>query len=358
MHEEVLMSFIFKFLKKLTNSVKNNRFYYLIPLTILNSLSFSIYKDIELLQIKECRTMSLDRNFLLALKNTFNITSFIETGTAYGGTVNNALPIFDTISSIEINKFLYEKNREKYINEKKVFLYNGQSHNILETALNNSSENILLWLDAHNTSEKHLCDAEKNCYLLDEINIIIQNKKASASIILIDDIRCSLWHLTDWQKLPTSISQLYYNIGKGWPSFAEIYNTLKMNSLNYSIGLLGDVLIAFNEKQFNVNMHPFAKECANILYGLSTKYKNDYSSSVFLNKSIEPIIFEPEWGELDEYRPHLNLLKFMYCINNNDILRAQFYKEKCNSVFCKPISDICENIYAEHIQLLEKQVQL
>jgi len=113
---------------------------------------------------------------------------FIETGTYKGHGVKIALESgFDIVCSIEIDKKRYEENLLRFINNNNVFLYHGDSSDVLKEILDNIDEPCTFWLDAHydydgSTRGKELTPIVKE---LD----IIQNHSVKNHVILIDDLR-------------------------------------------------------------------------------------------------------------------------------------------------------------------------
>ena len=79
-----------------------------------------------------------------------NTKVFVETGTLYGDSVDHALKFgFDLIISIEINESLAEKAKQKYANESRVQIIQGDSAEIISDLSWDLKEPVLWWLDAH-----------------------------------------------------------------------------------------------------------------------------------------------------------------------------------------------------------------
>lgn len=116
--------------------------------------------------------------------------NFVETGTCRGFTVKKALQIgFKKIYSIEYVKELYDsccKKFQKHLN-KRVFLYQGDTHFEFPRVLNNLKGKATFWLDAHYT-KKSLPYAEEKCPILFELNHI-QKHLRNDHTLLIDDVR-------------------------------------------------------------------------------------------------------------------------------------------------------------------------
>lgn len=93
---------------------------------------------------------------ILKYKNMFpNITNFVETGTLYGDTVQQMLPHFPKIYSVELQTDLYEHNVKKFsaqIKKGQVTLYKGDSTEELPKILETLDGPALFWLDGHFSS--------------------------------------------------------------------------------------------------------------------------------------------------------------------------------------------------------------
>jgi len=129
------------------------------------------------------------------IKNKFNLEVFIETGTLHGDTIEWLLPVFNELYSIEIDKDLYQKAYNRFINNDKVKIYNGNSTQILSKILPNIKKSALFWLDAHFPGadiHKVSYDNEKNedirVPLYHEIQEIVKRKNLYKDVIIVDDL--------------------------------------------------------------------------------------------------------------------------------------------------------------------------
>jgi hypothetical protein len=106
---------------------------------------------------------------------------FFETGTHYGDSVEDALDLgYEKIYSVEIDEKLFEfccKKFKKYLG-KRVFLWNGDSVDLMPIMLEKLNEKALFWLDAH----KH-----ENAPIQNELKIL-KNHYIKEHVIIIDDI--------------------------------------------------------------------------------------------------------------------------------------------------------------------------
>jgi len=115
----------------------------------------------------------------------FSINIFIETGTYLGNTVNAVKRNFKEIYSIELNKVLYLKARQKFIKEKHINVILGDSSENLPDILSKINEPCLFWLDAHYSGE-NTSKTDVETPITKEL-LCILNHPNKNHVILIDD---------------------------------------------------------------------------------------------------------------------------------------------------------------------------
>lgn len=122
----------------------------------------------------------------------FGISTFVETGTLYGDSVEHFKNIFDMLYTIEIDEELHKKASERFKDNNKIKVCLGDSISILEKIVPTLPRS-LFWLDAHFPSadcHKKKYNDEKDSKLripLDhEVSIIRQHK--FNDVIIIDDL--------------------------------------------------------------------------------------------------------------------------------------------------------------------------
>jgi hypothetical protein len=120
-------------------------------------------------------------------KTTDDFKVFIETGTYLGETSQLASDIFNTVYTIEIYEELYNNAQNNFLNTN-VHPILGDSTNILPDLLPKINENIVFWLDGHN-SGPGTGVGEVDFPVLQECEIIDKNFKGDLGLILIDDVR-------------------------------------------------------------------------------------------------------------------------------------------------------------------------
>lgn len=121
------------------------------------------------------------------LAQQFMCTSFIETGTFYGQTTSFASKIFENVISIEISKKFHELNSKFFEKTKNVCILLGDSSERLLDAIEQSSGNVLFWLDGHFSGG----DTGKGKVIspvIAELDII-RRCNLENGVIVIDDLR-------------------------------------------------------------------------------------------------------------------------------------------------------------------------
>jgi len=133
---------------------------------------------------------SLDKTFLnkidYKIEKLYPI--FVETGTFKGGTIFKMEKIFQELHTIEIKHEFYLNVKNQY-NGDKINFYLGDSSKVLNEIIKKLNNNCVFFLDGH-FSSGNTGKGEKDCPLIEELNIIINNFKYDC-IIIIDD--CNLF---------------------------------------------------------------------------------------------------------------------------------------------------------------------
>ena len=153
----------------------------------------------------------------------FSPKVFIETGTYYGDKIDALKHLFVKIISIELDKELYEKTKQRFKNYSNIEIIQGDSSEILPKILPNTNGKILFWLDAH-YSGGITARGRNDTPILNELKAILNNHPKN-NIILIDDAR--------------------HFIGKNdYPTVDELINYLrKDNNLNINFKIENDIII-------------------------------------------------------------------------------------------------------------------
>ncbi len=125
------------------------------------------------------------RKIIKMYAKRFSINIFIETGTYLGNTVNAVKKNFKEIYSIELNKVLYLKAKQKFIKYKHINVKLGDSSEKLPEILSKIDGPCLFWLDAH-YSGKNTSKTNVETPITKEL-LYILNHPNKNHIILIDD---------------------------------------------------------------------------------------------------------------------------------------------------------------------------
>lgn len=134
---------------------------------------------------------SLDVKLVTGLKKVLPLSTFFETGTFEGDTVNALLPHFDRFITVELSEPLWREVTNRFAGEKKVEPYLGDSPDIIAKFRSELKDvSVLYWLDAHWCVADSTSGEQSQCPLLEEIRAI--GKLNEKSIILIDDARLFL----------------------------------------------------------------------------------------------------------------------------------------------------------------------
>ena len=153
-----------------------------------------------------------------------NVTA-VETGTFRGDTTELLARTFGECISIERVSNFAENARQRFSTDTRVTIIEGSSRDMLPQAIPNRETSAFFWLDAHGIYEFDVLGAEENP-LLAEIEMVIDARAASNTIIAIDDARGM-------------------GTQPGWPSFSEIATPLGV--AGYTTIYIDDVFLAVPE---------------------------------------------------------------------------------------------------------------
>jgi hypothetical protein len=128
------------------------------------------------------------RKRLSIVKKDFpSIHDFVETGTYHGDMVRIAKDLFERVYSIELSSQLYAETKKMFRNDKNVFLFQGDSAEVLPTILQKLKQPALFWLDAH-YSKGETARGSIDTPILSELQAILSDE-SKKHVILIDDAR-------------------------------------------------------------------------------------------------------------------------------------------------------------------------
>lgn len=124
------------------------------------------------------------RPLAIILRNKYQITHFIETGTHKGHTTRWAANEFQWVTTIEINPELHRNNLTCNLNN--IYFVLGDSRTKLAEILEGVPQPALVWLDAHNPIKYDKSWSSKDrCPLRQELAAL----KPYRHFIFIDDAR-------------------------------------------------------------------------------------------------------------------------------------------------------------------------
>ena len=174
-------------------------------------------------------SFTLDPQLVHELRRHLPFTTFVETGTFRGETLDIVQPLFDECFSVEFSNEHYEAARQRFAASPNIRVWHGDSAGFLrENRALFADKSTLFWLDAHwcvggDSNEK------SQCPLLQELAAIKTLNPQSA--LLIDDARLFLAP----PPKPHEISD--------WPSFDSILQQLHRLSRKHTVICFNDVIL-------------------------------------------------------------------------------------------------------------------
>ncbi len=176
------------------------------------------------------------KQLMLVLKNEYNLSTFVETGTFQGSTSLWASEHFQKVFTIEFAKHIYESTSSAYSHIKNIEFLWGHTKYQLKSVVPQMKEPALFWLDAHWMGGGTAGENDE-CPLLEELEII--NNSECEHFILIDDARLFL----SPPPSPHHIEQ--------WPSLNEIIATLSAKTNRYTV-IFEDAIVSVPERAKSV----------------------------------------------------------------------------------------------------------
>ncbi len=181
----------------------------------------------------------IPKNFVLTLKEKYNIDNFIETGTYIGDTSLWASNHFKKVITIEAFETYYNESLQRFQNENKdnIYLYKGVSYEILSDTnkleIDYLNDSTIFWLDAHWSGQDTYGDDMVHP-LLNELTLI-KNSNVE-HFIFMDDLR--------FMSHPCR-----FECKDEWPLLGDIFWSLYNDKIKYNFSILGDILFAFPDKR-------------------------------------------------------------------------------------------------------------
>jgi hypothetical protein len=124
---------------------------------------------------------------IIDYQKKYNCSTFIETGTYLGDTVEAMKTKFKKVISIELGMDLYINAKERFLNVKNVEIFQGDSGKVLPQIVLGLKDPAIFWLDGH-YSAGITAKGDKICPILEELDAIFENSNLN-HVLLIDDAR-------------------------------------------------------------------------------------------------------------------------------------------------------------------------
>jgi hypothetical protein len=129
----------------------------------------------------------LKRDILLRYAHAHQLGSFVETGTYFGDMVHALKGEFEQIQSIELDDFLFERAKRRFMRYPHIRILHGDSASMLPLALVSVDRPTLFWLDAHYSGGITACGGRHAPILLELDHIF--HHPIRGHVIVIDDAR-------------------------------------------------------------------------------------------------------------------------------------------------------------------------
>ena len=168
------------------------------------------------------------RKIMEGYREKFQLNYFVETGTFLGDTTHYFKNKFRQLFSVELSTELADRAKQRFKEDAKVEIIQGNSADVLPAICSNLHEPALFWLDGHYSSEFFVgqeyiitAKADKNTPIEKELDILMASPYNN--IILIDDARLFT--------------------GKyDYPTLAKIKKKISAGKLKYNIHVHADII--------------------------------------------------------------------------------------------------------------------
>jgi hypothetical protein len=162
----------------------------------------------------------IKREAIKEYKKKYKVDTLVETGTFMGHMIEAQMHRFKSIMSVELDKALYLKAKEKFAKAKNVELINGDSGEVIEGIVKNLKSQAIFWLDGH-YSAGPTAKGDLNTPIMKELTYVLSSKLDH--IVLIDDAR--------------------HFVGKDdYPSIPELQSFVKRIRPDYSFEVKDDMI--------------------------------------------------------------------------------------------------------------------
>lgn len=190
---------------------------------------------------KACDTGGIPLYLINRFLKHIKIPTLVETGTAAGGSVKEAASYFENCHTIELNP-------ERPIKEdapQNIIWHTGSSIEVLPEIVYQLIQKkagidsphfryAMFWLDSHFDGDKPSGSKYKDCYLLEELEII--SEYSQDSIIIIDDARLFMGNPP------------HPNEPKEWPNLQQIFKMFDEKFPYFFVTIIDDYIIALPDR--------------------------------------------------------------------------------------------------------------
>ena len=174
----------------------------------------------------------LNPDFVREIVEVFDLKAFIETGTYRGDTLLGIVSDFDCLVSIELDKSLHQRALERFADQEKIVLLQGDSSQKLPEAFDFvAGRPALIWLDAH-FSGPGTARGKGNTPIIGEIETVL-SRATPSDVVIVDDLRC-------FTQPPPGFDT--DEALEGYPAAEEIADLFRSRS--YEVLVVCDALIA------------------------------------------------------------------------------------------------------------------
>ncbi|CAN5653108.1 hypothetical protein BH23GEM9_BH23GEM9_22710 [soil metagenome] len=130
----------------------------------------------------------LKREIIRTYRERHGLTTFIETGTCLGDMVAAMLPDFERLHTIELSPYLHRRASSRFRRHPNVTVHLGDSAAVLKGVLEDCTDRVLFWLDAHYSGGVTV-GSDIPVPIFEELRLALTHPVRD-HVILIDDARC------------------------------------------------------------------------------------------------------------------------------------------------------------------------
>jgi hypothetical protein len=162
------------------------------------------------------------------VREAYGITTFVESGTFLGDTIERFKNSFSRLYSIELQYDLCDAAQRRFTADENVTIIHGDSGKVLKELLETIEVPALFWLDGHYSSEFYIGETfvrtargEKDTPIVEELHAVLAASLPHA--ILVDDARL-------------------FGIDKDYPSIEQIGKILRTSRFCHRARIMRDII--------------------------------------------------------------------------------------------------------------------